>query len=80
MADTEKTNQASPEAIGRAIRCDRTAEFILWDTHDLAREHTDSGAPCGAELPPRNGIRGWEVCAGCLKSPLLRALLHIGAK
>ena len=79
MADTENES-GSPEAIGRAIRCDRTAEFILWDTDDLAYERTDSGGPCGAEMPPRNGIRGWEACAECLKNPIVRALLHIGFK
>jgi hypothetical protein len=70
----------SIEATEQMLHCARVAEFILWDTDDTVHARTDSGAPCGTELPPRNGIRGWEVCGQCLKSQALRAALLTGLK
>jgi len=60
--------------------CDNVAEFMVWETGDVACG-TDTGVPCGSELPSRNGIRGWEVCGVCLKDyPAVIAALKVGAK
>lgn len=80
MTETEYV-APSVEEVQRMVFCDKTAEFILWDTDDPTQtEKTESGAPCGTERPPRNGIRGWEVCGDCLKNPALKAALLLGAK
>lgn len=71
----------SIEEIKDMVNCTRQAEFILWDTDEpVHAQRTESGAPCGTELLPRKGIRGWEICGKCLKNPALKAALLIGAK
>jgi hypothetical protein len=61
--------------------CGSVAEFVLWETDDPAHAcRTESGAPCGSELPSRNGVRGWELCEECLNNPALIAALRTGLK
>jgi hypothetical protein len=81
MTETEYL-EPSVEEVQRMIFCGKTAVFTLWDTDRPKQvvERTDSGAPCGTELPPRNGVRGWEVCGDCLKNPALKTALILGAK
>ena len=79
MTDTENES-ASPDSVKRTMSCNRVAEYVLWDRDDLAYERSDSRAPCGTRIQ-QNGIwAGWEVCEECLKNPLVRQLLRIGAK
>jgi len=63
------------------LDCTRPSEFILWeDEEPIQAKETDSGAPCGAELPPRGLVRGWEVCERCINNPILKCALSVGAK
>jgi hypothetical protein len=72
---------SSMDSVRRMVFCDGVAEFVLWETDDPANAcRTESGAPCGSELPSRNGARGWEVCEECLKTPALIAALKTGLK
>jgi hypothetical protein len=63
------------------LDCTRPAKFALWEDEDpsQARE-SESGVPCGTELPPRDLIRGWEVCERCIKNRYLKCALLIGIK
>lgn len=63
------------------LNCTSPAKFILWEDEDPAQaRRSESGVPCGTELPPRGLIRGWEVCERCIKNPYLKGALLTGAK
>ncbi len=63
------------------LECGRPAKFLLWEDEDPAQaKESDSGVPCGAQVPPRGLTRGWEVCERCIKHPLLKAALSIALK
>lgn len=63
------------------LDCSRPARFIVWEDQNQAEAKvSDSGVPCGTELPPRGLIRGWEVCERCIKHPILRGALFLGLK
>ena len=79
---TEPECEPSSEEITQMINCTRPAKYILWEGHgpSEAQGPSESGVPCGTELPPRGQIRGWEVCERCIKNPGLKLALCIGLK
>lgn len=83
MVDSDEKPLSDKEMaeIRDMLDCSRPAGFILWEDEDQAQaEISDSGVPCGTQLPPRGLTRGWEVCERCVKNPLLKCALFIGAK
>ncbi len=63
------------------LECARRAKFIFWEGENPAQaRRSESGVPCGTDLPPRGLIRGWEVCERCIKIPSLECALVVGLK
>jgi hypothetical protein len=83
MSDLQEGQLSDEELaeINEVLECSRPAKFIVWEGEDLAQAKTsDSGAPCGTQLPPRGLTRGWEVCERCLKHPILKGALFFDLK
>jgi hypothetical protein len=80
LQDEPLSNEQMAEIIDM-LECTRPAKFILWEDEEPTQaQETDSGVPCGAELPPRGLVRGWEVCERCINNPILKCALYVGAK
>jgi hypothetical protein len=63
------------------LDCTRPARFILWEDEEPTQaKESDSGVPCGTQLPRRGLNRGWEVCERCIKHPVLKGLLFFRLK
>jgi len=77
----EQLSNEEMALIKEVLECSKPAKFALWEGEDPAQaKPSDSGAPCGPQLPPRGVTRGWEVCERCIKHPILNGALFFGLK
>jgi hypothetical protein len=80
MQEEQRSNEEMA-LIKEVLECSRPAKFVLWEDEDPAQaKPSDSGAPCGSQLPPRGLTRGCEVCERCLKHPILKGALFYKLK
>src|SRR5260370_28210716 len=80
LRDEPPSNEEMAE-FKEMLECARPAKFIVWEDEDQTHPRaSDSGVPCGTELPSQGGVCGWEICERCISHPLLKCVLSAGFK